>query len=263
VLRATLLLTRGRRLSDEGKYDESRELELKALPLFERHGSDEASDTLNALGIDADMQGRYEEAKSYYGRALDQYERLLGPEHPAVAKALNNLGLMAADQAKWDDAIAALTRAIRINERALGEGHPDVAVGLANLAMVYGGMNRHEEALPLAERAVASIERGAAPDGPNMAFALSARISALLGLDRSAEAIAPSERELAIRERGVGAAVNLADARCDLGMALVYSGRDVARGKALLHQARDGFIAVGRTARVGDLDRALAFRRRG
>ncbi|HEY2511155.1 MAG TPA: serine/threonine-protein kinase [Polyangiaceae bacterium] len=256
ALRATLLHQRGRRLTDDGKYDEAREVEKKALALFEKAKSDEVLDALNGLGVAADLQGKYDEAKGYYQRVLEGYEHLLGPDHPKVANELNNLGLMAADQGKWDESVAALSRALAVRERASGPEHPEVAAALSNLAMVYDGMDRYADALPLAERAVAICEKNT-PDGPNMGYALAALSSALIGLRRPADAIPPAERELAIRLKG-GAEVYVADARCDLGMALVDSGRDVPRGRELLQKARAGYLSSGRTLRIKDVDARLA-----
>lgn len=34
------------------------------------------------------IQGKYAEAKSYYERAIEKWEKLLGPEHETVAEVL-------------------------------------------------------------------------------------------------------------------------------------------------------------------------------
>jgi kinesin light chain len=46
---------------------------------------------LNNLALLCQNQGKYEEVEYYYCRALEIYERRLGPDDPNVAKTKNNL----------------------------------------------------------------------------------------------------------------------------------------------------------------------------
>jgi hypothetical protein len=93
-----------------------------------------------------------------------------------------------------------------------------------------------------------------------VAFALASLCGSLLSLDRYVDAIAPAERELAIRQKAESADVNLDDARTDLGVALVRSKRDAARGRALLREAREDFVRLGSHSRLEDIDGALALK---
>jgi serine/threonine-protein kinase len=256
ALRAKLTLERGERLSNEGKYDDARAMHLQALAIFERLDDDETTRALNDLGVDADLQLKYDEARDYYQKALARYEQILGPDHPKVARELNNLGLMLGDQGKFDESIAALERANAIRERSVGPDHPELAIGLNNLAFVYIAVNRFDDALALATRAQPIVEKQYGPESSEMAFTLTAITGSLFGLHRYAETVAPAERELAIRERG-GASVNLADARCDLGKALLWSGKDPARGRELLKKARATFVEMGRKTRMAEIDDAI------
>jgi hypothetical protein len=49
-------------------------------------------------------QGRYTEAEPRYQRALAIYEKVLGPEHPEVARSLNNLALLSYTQGQYAEA---------------------------------------------------------------------------------------------------------------------------------------------------------------
>jgi eukaryotic-like serine/threonine-protein kinase len=259
LLRARLWLSHGRILGDQGRFDDSRALLQKSLALFHKHGDEQGEiEATNGLGIDADLQHRYDEANDYYGRVLAWRERVLGPDHPSVAFALNNLGEMEADQGKYDIAIPRLQRALSIAEHAFGPDHPQVGSALSNLAGVYVVTNRLAEALVMAQRALAIAEKAFGPDSPNVAFALASLCGSLLSLDRYVDAIAPAERELAIRQKAESADVNLDDARTDLGVALVRSKRDVTRGRALLREAREDFVRLGSHSRLEDIDGALA-----
>jgi serine/threonine-protein kinase len=257
--RAQLWLQEGLALLDVGRYDDAGGLEQKALPIFERLGDDvDAMEATNALGIADDGQGRYEKARDEYGRVLAWRERVLGSDHPSVFRPLNDLASLEGEHGNREAAIRLMTRALSIVERAYGPDHPDVAWALLDLANEYGGLDRYAEVLPLAERSLRINERVFGPDAADVAYSLGALCPALIGLHRFTDAIAPAERELAIRQRASSPDLFLANAESDLGFALYYSKRDVQRGKALLVEARAIYVRIGRTARVPDIDAALA-----
>ena len=237
---------------DKGSYDDARALDTKALALLEHAGSDEAIDALNELGIVNDYQGRREEARAYYRRALNRYDQILGPDSRKASKVLTNLGLLEGDEGHTDEAIRDLSRALAIVEKTRGPDHPDTAETLANLAMVMICTGHEAEGLPLALRAVAIAEKAYGPDALDVAVALGTLSMGYNNLGRYGEAIPIAERELAIRLRE-GTPINIADAKTNLGTALFKSGRDKARARVLLTQAREGFLAVGRMNRLADI----------
>ena len=108
---------------------------------------------LPPLGI----QGKYEKAGPLYGRSRAIRAKVLGPEHPAVAKALNNRArfwllllpscsvfyvnteirlyhAICCVQGKYAEADPLFVRAIEIGEKALGPDHPNVATMLSGRA---------------------------------------------------------------------------------------------------------------------------------
>jgi serine/threonine-protein kinase len=256
-LRGELLLRRGERLSDEGQFEAARAVGEKALPLLERTGSALTSQAIKDLGVTADMQGRYPEARAYYQRALASYEAFYGPGHPYVATVFNNIGLMEADDGHLAEGAMALERAFAITQGAFGDDYPRTIQARFNLAIVYEGQSRYADALPIARQAVASADRIYGLDDSTTAYALGALANALVGLGRPEEAIEPATRELKIRESHPGYPVLQADAETDLGAALLDSGRDVTRGRALLAAARDAYVAAGHLQRMPDVEAAL------
>jgi serine/threonine-protein kinase len=258
ALRARLRLSHARSWSDMGKYDDARRLAAEALAIFQRLGDDaSAIEATNVLGICADIQGRYAEARDDYERVLEWYERVLGPDHPLLARPLNDRAELEFDQGRSDAAIPLLERALAILDRAFGPEHQNSSYVVSNLANAKSATDHFAEALPLAERALRIDERVFGRDSPDAAYSLSSVCMALDGLGRWSDAIAYAERELAIRQRGAPAAA-LADAQADLGLALVRSKRDVGRGRPLLVEARATFVHLGRMSRVPHIDRVLA-----
>jgi len=65
------------------------------------------------LGLLYADQSKLAEAEKMYQRALDGYEKALGPEHTSTLDTVNNLGRLYKDQGK-------LAEAEKMYERALG-----------------------------------------------------------------------------------------------------------------------------------------------
>ena len=59
---------------------------------------------MHGLGMLYADQGKLGEAEKMYQRALEGYEKALGPEHTSTLITVNNLGLLYADQGKLGEA---------------------------------------------------------------------------------------------------------------------------------------------------------------
>jgi hypothetical protein len=62
-----------------------------------------------------------------YERAAHIDEKVLGPNHPALATDLNNLATLSLDRGTFADAEPLLLRALSIRQKAFGPEHPGVA----------------------------------------------------------------------------------------------------------------------------------------
>lgn len=58
---------------------------------------------LNVLIWTPSSPGKYKEAEPLCKRALEIREKVLGKEHPDVAKQLNNLALLCQNQSKYEE----------------------------------------------------------------------------------------------------------------------------------------------------------------
>jgi tetratricopeptide (TPR) repeat protein len=257
-IRGELLLREGKRRLDGGDYEEAARLLGAARSVLQAAGSDLSIDAVKCLGIVADGTQRHDAARSLYGQALERYEETFGPNHPAVANVLGDLGMMASDDGNFAEGVPLLERALAIDEGALGKEHQGTVDRACNLALVYLAIDREKEAFALADPAVHAAEKAYGPDSPEVAYCLNAVAIALVSLHRPTDAIGPATRELTLRSRPGVAPLLLAEARTDLGLALVGSGRDLARGRSLLQQAREAFVAAQRMNRVPEIDRALS-----
>src|SRR5262249_24616018 len=159
---------------------------------------------LSSLGSAAHDAGNYPLAGPALAEALNIRERLLGPEHPAVAVSLNNLALLYQDQGRYAEAERLAKRALALGEKALGPEHPDVAVGLNNLAVLYKDQGRYAEAEPLYKRALAIDEKVLGPEHPGVAIDLNNLAALYKDQGRYAEAEPLYNRALAIGEKALG-----------------------------------------------------------
>ncbi|OXV07471.1 hypothetical protein Egran_04766 [Elaphomyces granulatus] len=74
---------------------------------------------LHRLGLLYADQGKLDEAEKMYQRALQGYEKALGPGHTSTLRTVYNLGLLYADQGKLDEAEKMYQRALQGYEKAL------------------------------------------------------------------------------------------------------------------------------------------------
>merc|ERR1711953_386743 len=79
-------------------------------------------------------------------RALEIREKVLGSEHPDVAKQLNNLALLCQNQGKYEEVEKYYQRALTIYESKLGQDDPNVAKTKNNLASAYLKQGKYKEA---------------------------------------------------------------------------------------------------------------------
>ncbi|HEY1348075.1 MAG TPA: FxSxx-COOH system tetratricopeptide repeat protein [Ktedonobacteraceae bacterium] len=149
-------------------------------------------------------RGRYAEAEPLYQRSLRLYERLLGSEHPEVARTLNYLAILYWSQGRYSEAEPLYLRTLHIREQVEGPEHPDVAASLNNLALLYWSQGRYSEAEPLYLRTLRIRERTQGPAHIDVATSLNNLASLYLDQGRYAEAEPLYLRVLPVLEQTVG-----------------------------------------------------------
>ncbi|CAB0038331.1 unnamed protein product [Trichogramma brassicae] len=90
--------------------------------------------------------GKYKEAEPLCKRALEIREKVLGRDHPDVAKQLNNLALLCQNQGKYEEVERYYQRALEIYEAKLGPDDPNVAKTKNNLASCYLKQGKYKDA---------------------------------------------------------------------------------------------------------------------
>ena len=148
----------------------------------------EAAACLNNLAQLLARRKKYDEAKELHLRALSLKERLLGPHHPQVAQTLNNLSALCRAQGDFTQARRYCERGLEIREKSLGPDHPDVAESLTELAALDLGLKRYDQARQSLQRSLMVREKVFGSEHPEVARSLMNYATLLRKTDETAEA---------------------------------------------------------------------------
>src|SRR5213083_1757743 len=119
---------------------------------------------LNNIALILRKSGRQKAAEPCYVRALEIYEKQLGPDHPDVASVLNNLAVFYTNERRFAEAEKTHLRALAIREKFHPPTHPDIAQSKCNLAVVYHSNGDYARASELYRASIKTWE--AATDKP-------------------------------------------------------------------------------------------------
>ncbi|KAH7132768.1 acyl transferase/acyl hydrolase/lysophospholipase, partial [Dactylonectria macrodidyma] len=119
--------------------------------------------SLHMLGMLYSDQGKFQEAEEIYERALEGYEKTLGPHHTSTLNTVNNLGLLYLDQGKFKEAEEMYERALEGREKALGPQHTSTLSRVNNLGNLYNVQGKLKEAEEMYERALEGREKALGP----------------------------------------------------------------------------------------------------
>jgi tetratricopeptide (TPR) repeat protein len=187
------------------QHEAGRQWAKHAKPLARAVGTDEAhASYLNNLGNLAFAEGKYEEARDHFGRALAIREQALGSDHPDVTVALFNIGNAAFAEGKYEEARSAYERALAASQNVLGPDHPTVAHIFNSLGNVATFEGKYTEAHDHHERALAIKQAALGPDHPEVAVSLNNLGNVAKEEGKYEEARRYYERSLAIKEKVLG-----------------------------------------------------------
>jgi len=199
----------------------------------------EAAKVIDALAASLYYGGKSAtpEAPALAHRAVVIKERVLGPEHRAVAASLNIEANIHRQRGAYSDARPLLERALRIWEGELGNEHPNALAGKNNLAILLQALGELDKARDLLEEIRGVRERTLAPDDPRIAKILNNLAMVLVDLGLYADALPLQRRAVEIWEEALPAGhPSIADGLNILGWMLYLSG-DPAAARPLFERA--------------------------
>ena len=142
------------------------------------------AEALAQQGSQLELQGRYDDAIQLTSEDLAIHEKILGPDHPDLAKSLNNLAGLYFDKSRLTEAEPLYRRSIAILKKARGQDNPDVATIIENLGNLDHAQGRYKDAEDVERRALAIREKAFGPDDPKVAKSLNNLGSAVLSQGR-------------------------------------------------------------------------------
>ncbi len=132
-----------------GKLDQAKVNVESSLAIFDNAKKRASQDYAYAAmrqGELAEALGQYGAAEQFYGDALQQAEKSLGPTHSYLAKGLFYLSRVYLKQSKYQKAEEALKRGKQILEQAYSPTHPEVAALLLEMAKLFQEEGRYSDA---------------------------------------------------------------------------------------------------------------------
>ena len=160
--------------------------------------------TLNAEVMRLYRAGKFVEASVIGKRSLAIAEKMLGPDHLAVAQSLNNLAFVYQAQGRYADAEPLYKRSLTIYEKELGRDHPAIGQSLHNLATLYRVQGRFAEAQSLVERSLAIREKALGAEHMDVGMSLHELAFLYTHLGRIGQAEPLYRRSLTIYEKLLG-----------------------------------------------------------
>src|SRR6266498_2765872 len=113
---------------------------------------------LNNIALILRKSGRQKAAEPCYVRALEIYEKQLGPDHPDVASVLNNLAVFYTNERRYTEAEKIHLRALGIREKLNPPPLADIAQSKCNLAVVYHSRGDYAKAAELYQSSLKTWE---------------------------------------------------------------------------------------------------------
>jgi tetratricopeptide (TPR) repeat protein len=104
---------------------------------------------LNNVAMILRKSGRQKAAEPCYLRALEIYEKQLGPDHADVASVLNNLAVFYTNERRYTEAEKIHLRALAIRQKLHPPPLADIAQSKCNLAVVYHSRGDYAKAAQL------------------------------------------------------------------------------------------------------------------
>ena len=175
------------------------------------------------LGLIKGQQGAYEEALTYYNKALAIKEKTLPGDDPSLATSYSDIGLVHDDMGDYSQALSYLKKALAIEEENLSVEHPSLAISYNNIGLVYKSMGDYSQALSYLDKALPVQERTLLANHPSLATAYNNIGSVYNAMGDHSQALSYYNKALTIQEKTLPANhSSLAISYNNIG--LVYDG---------------------------------------
>jgi tetratricopeptide (TPR) repeat protein len=153
------------------------------------------------LGIIRFNQGGYQEAITFYEKALTITQQSLPPNHPDLAASYNNIGLVYESMGDYPKALSSHEKALAITQQSLPTNHPDLAASYNNIGVVYDSMGDYPKALSYYEKDLAIGQQSLAPNHPDLGMSYNNIGNVYSSMGDYPKALSSYEKALAIKQQ--------------------------------------------------------------
>jgi tetratricopeptide (TPR) repeat protein len=157
----------GELLIKMGQSDKAQE--VYEVLLDQTTNESEKTTIYSQLGSVKSDQGEYQEAVTFYEKALALVQQSLPPNHPSLASNYNNIGSAYDGMGDHPKALSHYEKALAIDQQSLPPNHPNLAASYLNIGSVYHKMDDYPKALLSYEKALAIQQQSFPPNHPDLA----------------------------------------------------------------------------------------------
>jgi tetratricopeptide (TPR) repeat protein len=155
------------------------------------------------LGTVKDDQGEYQEAITFYEKAVAILQQSLPPNPPDLAKSYNNIGMAYGSMGDYPKALSYYEKALAIQQQSLPPDHPDLVASYNNIGLVYYNMGDYPKALSSHEKALAIRQQSLPPNHPHLASSYGNIGNVYNSMGAYPKALSSHEKALAIQQQSL------------------------------------------------------------
>ena len=251
-------------LGELNRIPEADALQVEALALARSLVGDDSFQVMNLLNnraVGLTNRGRHAEAERVFRESHQRHVALLGEDHWRTINVARNIGAILSRQGRYREGLVWYDRAIAALERSPRQTELGVISFRGQRALLLLSLGRGEEAVSTLRAAVTALEQasGESFDYRKLADTRSYLARALNETGQPAAAEAPARQALAALESLGPDSSERAQAACELGRALIGSGRG-QEGRGIVAQCLPVYRRWGGARRelVATLERLLS-----
>jgi tetratricopeptide (TPR) repeat protein len=149
------------------EYDKAERL-YKELLAQNNYDDIEKAYIYHQLGWTKRKQAKYNEALSYYEKALEIRQKTLPAVHPDLAMSNNNIGDAYKGLGENSKALLYYEKGLQMRQEIFSSDHPDLATSYNNIGDLYNDMTEYTKALSFYEIALRMRQKCLPPNHPDL-----------------------------------------------------------------------------------------------
>ncbi|CAF0813456.1 unnamed protein product [Adineta steineri] len=148
-------------------------------------------------------EGEYQEALSYYEKALAIRQQSLPSNHSDLGTSYSRMGTVYASMGDYPKALSYYEKALTIRQQSLPSNHPDLAGSYNNIGLVHYNLGDYPKALSYYEKALANGKQSLPSNHPDLGSSYNNIGLVHHNMYDYQKALSSHEKALAIRQQSL------------------------------------------------------------